>query len=591
MDNIIASVTNQNLTLPTADKIVSGQIVEVPDILSTLAKGDNLILKFFNNTNLSEIGNTLSVDLNVNGQTVPVDIKLDTSLKLAPQQLHQLVARVVANSIETEAAAPRIQFQLVSVDNQRPENFVTNVSVKNIQPSPSAPSLPLGAEKPVIADVNNAAAQIKLVPQKLNTVLAQPLGELSLPVAVKSQINTFFDKINIGFEVKNINPEQSKIQVEQQIAAFNFPEAVRQALLPLQTADNAEIPQLLNNLKQLLTTLPQVEVPAFAEAKGSVVVLSTPLGTVLPEAALKIKPDTAVVLQLKPDLNLPDRLLSVYETLAKADTPQTSAPLAALPEKFAALFEKLNPLPGLKPEMIEKALLSGIAARAEAARPASPAVAEKASGIFEILAKVNNAVLSEKIQGKIPLPNAKLLSNIVGFNRAAEKGDISAWLGRELVAELKTMGSKGTETLHQLTQFVTSAVKENVAWRTVEVPFFDGSQLGQIAVSVKKPDPDEEKENQQQRSKNGRRFLVDTDFSKLGKFQFDGFASAAERRFDLVIRTSRKLDSDFCSEIMNLFKTSLYNVGYIGTVKINQREKFINIHETSAGKLTDGIYI
>lgn len=590
MDNIIASVTNQNLTLPAADKIVGGQIVEVPDILSTLAKGDNLILKFFNNTNLSEIGNTLSVDLNVNGQTVPVDIKLDTSLKLAPQQLHQLVARVVANSAETEAAAPRIQFQLVSVDNQRPENFVTNIGGKNPRPSSAAPFLPVGAEKPVIADVNNAAAQVKLVPQKLNAVLAVPLGELSLPDAVKSQINTFFDKINIGFELKNINPEQSKTQVEQQIASFNFPKAVRQALLPLQTADTAEIPQLLNNLKQLLSTLPQVEVPAFAEAKGSAVVLTTPLGTVLPEAALKIKPDTVVVLQLKPDLSLPERLLSVYETLLKPEAVQTTAPLAALPEKVAALFEKLNPLPGLKPEVIEQALLSGIAARTEAARPET-AAAEKAPGIFEILAKINNAALSEKIQGKIPLPNAKMLSNIVGFNRAAEKGDVSPWLGREVVAELKALGSKGTETLHQLTQFVNSAVKENIAWRTVEVPFFDGSQLGQITVSLKKPDPDEEKENQQQRSKNGRRFLVDTDFSKLGKFQFDGFASAAERRFDLVIRTSRKLDSDFCSEIMNLFKTSLYNVGYVGTVKINQREKFINIHEASAGKLTDGIYI
>lgn len=591
MDNIITSVTNQNLTLPAADKIVGGQIVEVPDILSTLAKGDNLILKFFNNTNLSEIGNTLSVDLNVNGQTVPVDIKLDTSLKLAPQQLHQLVARVVANSAETETAAPRIQFQLVSVDNQRPENFVTNIGGKNPRPSPTAPSLPAGAEKPVIADVNNAAAQVKLVPQKLNAILARPLGELSLPDAVKSQINTFFDKINIGFELKNINPEQSKTQVEQQIASFNFPEAVRQALLPLQTADTAEIPQLLNNLKQLLSTLPQVEVPAFAEAKGSAVVLTTPLGTVLPEAALKIKPDTAVVLQLKPDLSLPERLLSVYETLLKPEAVQTTAPLAALPEKVAALFEKLNPLPGLKPEVIEQALLSGIAARAEAARPETAAATEKAPGIFEILAKINNAALSEKIQGKIPLPNVKMLSNIVGFNRAAEKGDVSPWLGREVVAELKALGSKGTETLHQLTQFVNSAVKENIAWRTVEVPFFDGSQLGQITVSLKKPDPDEEKENQQQRSKNGRRFLVDTDFSKLGKFQFDGFASAAERRFDLVIRTSRKLDSDFCSEIMNLFKTSLYNVGYVGTVKINQREKFINIHEASAGKLTDGIYI
>ena len=85
--------------------------------------------------------------------------------------------------------------------------------------------------------------------------------------------------------------------------------------------------------------------------------------------------------------------------------------------------------------------------------------------------------------------------------------------------------------------------------------------------------------------------MVDTDFSLLGKFQFDGFTIAKERRFDLVIRTSKRMEKDFCSEIMNLFKTSMYNVGYAGTIKINQQEKFINIEETTDKQLTDGIYI
>lgn len=578
MDNIIASVINQNLTPPPADKIVSGQIVEVPDVLNTLVKGDNLILKFFNNTNLAEIGNTLSVDLNVSGQSVPVDIKLDAMLRLTPQQPHQLVARVVSNIAEGEVSATRIQFQLVSVDNQRPENFVANFNAKTSSSIPMLQSSTSG-EAPVIADLNNAAAQVKFVPQKLSTVLAQPLNDLNLPTEVKAQINAVLEKINVNFELKNINTEAGKVSTQAPMIGFEFPQAVRQALIPLAASDNSELPQLINNLKQLLNSLPQTEIPAYTEMKGSAVVLATPLGTVLPEASLKIKPDTSVVLQLKPDLTLPERLSSVL------NTPAVTSPTPLL-DNLATLFDKLNPLSLLKTEAPEMAL----AARVQT-HTSTPLQPTSAPGIFDILASVNNAQLVNKIQNKIPLPNAKMLSNLVNFNRAAVQGDASPWLGGELVAELKSAGIKGSDVLQQLNQFVGAAVKENLVWRTVEIPFFDGAQLSNISVALKKSDPDEEKEETSQTTKKGRRFLVETDFSKLGKFQFDGFASVPEHRFDLVIRTSRKLEADFCSEVMNLFKTSLYNVGYVGNIKINQREKFINIHENSANQLIDGIYI
>ena len=212
-------------------------------------------------------------------------------------------------------------------------------------------------------------------------------------------------------------------------------------------------------------------------------------------------------------------------------------------------------------------------------------------GVLKILSGIDKTQISEKIQNKIPQQNNRILSNMINFQRAAEQKDISLWLGQELVSEIKTLEGKGSETLQQLNQFMNASVKENVAWRTVEIPFFDGNQLGKIAVSVKKSDADEEQENQPKNSSKGQRFLVDTDFSLLGKFQFDGFTIAKERRFDLVIRTSKRMEKDFCSEIMNLFKTSMYNVGYAGTIKINQQEKFINIEETTDKQLTDGIYI
>ncbi|MFR8205482.1 MAG: hypothetical protein ACLU99_03455 [Alphaproteobacteria bacterium] len=87
--------------------------------------------------------------------------------------------------------------------------------------------------------------------------------------------------------------------------------------------------------------------------------------------------------------------------------------------------------------------------------------------------------------------------------------------------------------------------------------------------------------------------MLETDFSKLGKFQFDGFSLAKDRRFDLVVRTSKTLPSDFCSHIVNLFKTSLHDVDYVGNISINVKENFIKIgeDEITQSQIRDGVYI
>ena len=91
------------------------------------------------------------------------------------------------------------------------------------------------------------------------------------------------------------------------------------------------------------------------------------------------------------------------------------------------------------------------------------------------------------------------------------------------------------------------------------------------------------------RIEQGTRFVVETQFSKLGNFQFDGFVRSHERNLDLIVRTSSQLDDDFCTQLINLFKNSLYNFDYKGSVKINQKESFINFYEAAPRK--QGIYI
>ena len=79
----------------------------------------------------------------------------------------------------------------------------------------------------------------------------------------------------------------------------------------------------------------------------------------------------------------------------------------------------------------------------------------------------------------------------------------------------------------------------------------------------------------------------------MGGFQFDGFSLPAEKRFDLIIRTEKEIDNDFCAQIMQLFRTSLSAVDYAGNIRINIKEKFIKLCEDEPEKtiLQDGIFI
>ena len=76
---------------------------------------------------------------------------------------------------------------------------------------------------------------------------------------------------------------------------------------------------------------------------------------------------------------------------------------------------------------------------------------------------------------------------------------------------------------------------------------------------------------------------MDTEFTRLGGFQFDGFSFAKDRRFDLVIRTQKNIDDDLYANIIKIFKTTLHDLQYVGNIKINLKENFIKISENNTG--------
>ena len=189
------------------------------------------------------------------------------------------------------------------------------------------------------------------------------------------------------------------------------------------------------------------------------------------------------------------------------------------------------------------------------------------------------------ITSGLPLQNNNLVENMYKLYKGIITKDITQWLGDENIKELLSDKINAPKYVADLTDMLQSGIKETASWRIVEMPFFDGTQLSAMKIALRKD------KEQKEKSKNKKtvRFVVETEFSKLGKFQFDGFSKVQSRSFDLIIRTSSKISEDFCSNIINLFKKSLYDLDYSGTIKINMFENFINFNEEIMA--TKGVYV
>lgn len=542
---------NSNLVIPSLPPEISsvfpeagldGMITQLPPQLGSLKPGDALLLQtLINNGTLKTDNASLQVSVAINQQEVPLNVKLSAPLPLDTADTHRLAARVV--SVRPEA----LRLQITSVDDVKISTFLKN-NAATPQSGRTAPALS--------ADLSASLPQIRPLPLNLKPQLAETVRQLNIPDNMKQQIISVLPETEVRLSVQSIVP--------QQIPAARPESLLSQILRPL-----TQQPEALQNIKEAavrisngLSELNGRTFPAVVEPSGgSQTVLSSPLGKITTETPLNLSENAELILQ-------------VVEVRSRPVSP-----LDTLLENLSRLFEKL-PQTG-------KGDVAGRLLNLQTTVP------ERLNNLLEAVAPLQNLrpELAVEVLNRLPAQNEQMLPRLHAFYKAASGGGVEAWLGRELTAELSAQGAEGKEVVGRLGEFISSSVREGVSWRQVTLPFFDGQNLTQIKIALKKNRDEEEQEKTRRPRHAGTRFLVETDFSRLGKFQFDGFSIAAERRFDLIIRTTRPADDDLCAHIMNLFKTSLYNVGYAGNLKFGIQESFVKIIEDDAVQLKDGVYI
>ena len=527
MDNIITSTLLQSLTQVSGGKNISAVPQELPQGLNI---GDFVLLETILNTDTFQSGDLFKLSWQPKqGQPQEFMARLNTPLHLEGEigETRQFAARIMADgSLQLQPLKPNLQTSSLSAPP------ITR---------PQSASLP----------------HIDFQPIKIAPVIENLMTDMKFPLSLKN------------FVAQNLPPTEVLVELKAVNQSFQFNDEVLAPLKStlsqmLSVADKPQqlttlVQNLLQNIKGLngqtinARPLPSAELPSISQGA----VFDTPLGKVFSELPIKLPLESSLQLDIKTSAT--DKIFDDFPLLKELAETLSKV----LPKEGFVRIEPQNLLQLVRNQDDAAAQLLKIFEPLQEAPQLMSAVVQKFAGV-----------------------KADLLQNIYSFYKASEKSDVSKWLGAELTAKIAET-PRGAETIARLENMVNNAVRETPLWRIIDVPLFDGSRIVPLQIALKKESEEEEKKSR--KSQGGVRFMINTEFVKLGAFQFDGFSQASERRLDLLIRTDRDHPQDFCSHIINLFKKSLYDVGYVGSIKINQREAFIKIEPAAASK--EGLYV
>lgn len=551
-----------NVTLPEGGSTGSGVTagIETPEGgMGNLNLGQQINLQIKPQTLQTLTGKLLvSIDLglgrgeNAGNANTTVTMDLPPQVQL-PEQASQIQARVVAKTPQ------RIDVRLISVDGQKIENFLSA--------TPSKPNMPISSPTVAVVKTIGNLQDVALVPLRLQPLLARELSAMGVGNAEIRQLSNLIENLSLKPEiVETALQSNTPVSPQPTTIAQSLPEVIRNLAATLKPLLEISLPQnnsavysnppsgaeaklsqglpekIIETIKNFFENVPAGrELTAETALRGDKVVLRTPLGEILPEVPLKI----------------------------------------AVGEKFSLRFSELLGLER-EPKINQKS--AGVTAQ-----PLGSKLSEILAPLqTQVAPKVYNAIIE-----KIPAHNHKMLSNIMTFLKAAGEGKIESWLGQDVVDSLRLSGPEGQKALARLEDIIIGRREDNTQWRIIEIPFYGAENLSRIQVAVRRFGKDGRHQQSSPKGKGAARFVVDTSFTVLGGFQFDGFSLPHERRFDLIIRTEKEIDTDFCTEIMNLFRKSLSEVDYAGNIRINIKEKFIKLcdDEPEPPLLQDGIYI
>ena len=244
-------------------------------------------------------------------------------------------------------------------------------------------------------------------------------------------------------------------------------------------------------------------------------------------------------------------------------TPQAPAAPEAHPgpaQIFNALLETAALLDG---ERAALAAPAGLALPTSAAPAATtPAAAQTASPAALLNPTQTNDILAQNL----PRVGSHLAAGLASFIRARLSDKPAAWPSAELRQALQSAGrpelvAKLEQGFAELAR-AAPATSQDGQWKTIVLPLLDEQALHQARLAIRR-DP-----GKGDQPKDGKpasvHFLLDVELSRMGAMQLDGLVRG--KRFDLMLRTHKPLDSVMQNEIQRLFAEAKSVTGITGEI-------------------------
>jgi hypothetical protein len=187
----------------------------------------------------------------------------------------------------------------------------------------------------------------------------------------------------------------------------------------------------------------------------------------------------------------------------------------------------------------------------------------------EALRHIDPKLADHVVQRAIAAPGTNLAQSALFFLSALRGGDIAGWLGRGVVRALEDNGRgdvvrRLVGDFGQIARFADH--RSSAEWQPILVPLYDGEQLRQLRLFVRRNPGDDDDAD------GGTRFVVDVELSRLGELQLDGLLH--ERRFDLILRSHAPMTNDARADIATIFSDGLAASGLIGTLRFQVAKPF-----------------
>ena len=476
-----------------------------------------------------QIGQKIMLTVNDNSQ-IQLNLPDKEPIPLPQAEITVDKAGTITTPITIEAKVNQVQngqvqLQIQNINNQNPQQYIrTQLSTAN--------QTQTSAQTAVIKDISGLPS-VPLSGINLVEIAAPYVLELPIPPKQKAEIQTALRQIDIKVSIPNSSsiqlsqtssPQQMQTpvlnQIENKVAEVisQLPDVLNQKT-PIEQTN--VIQSTIQDLAAKLQVVVGQNIPAETTLAGKEIIFNTPLGDVRPQIPVQIPEN------IKVDMEISEIIFS------ESPEKTTQIPLSIKME------QALQNLKTTEPQLFS-----------------------------EIIAHLPSS------------DSDNILQQMTTFVKAASKNDVRQWLGDNLTQHLENQGSRGQEILNDLQNVLQQSHKQNISWRIIEIPYYTENHIDTIRLAIKQY-PEDKETPEEQRQKFGTRFVVDTNFTQLGAFQFDGFSVAKERRFDLVIRTERSIGNDLYANIVKLFKTTLSEVDYVGNIKINLKENFIKISENN----------